>query len=185
MDNVNYTFEGVGKQSVGKFTLRNDAGDIVGSFPTKEAAFESGLNDTDAEGNFVYDTEYLANVRKGQYPQIYKRIAEKVLKQRTGKPGIRVRLNIPEGATSEQIQEIRKTAEENIRGVIPSPELKEKSEELRKALTPRLKKLGLENVALNITSGIDGDFESEGSFAGTTISLAMRQKDGSVNPYVN
>ena len=74
---ANFTFEGVGKQSVGKFTLRNDAGDIVGSFPTKEAAFESGLNDTDAEGNFVYDTEYLANVRKGQYPQIYKRIAEK------------------------------------------------------------------------------------------------------------
>ena len=181
-ENANFTFEGVGKQSVGKFTLRNDAGDIAGSFPTKEAAFESGLNDTDAEGNFVYDTEYLANVRKGQYPQIYKRIAEKVLKQRTGKPGIRVRLNIPEGATSEQIQEIRKTAEENIRGVIPSPELKEKSEELRKALTPRLKKLGLENVALNITSGIDGDFESEGSFAGTTISLAMRQKDGQFIP---
>ena len=182
LENVNFTFEGVGKQSVGKFTLRNDAGDIVGSFPTKEAAFESGLNDTDAEGNFVYDTEYLANVRKGQYPQIYKRIAEKVLKQRTGKPGIRVRLNIPEGATSEQIQEIRKTAEENIRGVIPSPELKEKSEELRKALTPRLKKLGLENVALNLTSGIDADFEADGSFAGKTIQIAIQEKDGKPVP---
>ena len=182
LENVNYTYEGVGKQAVGKFNLRDDQGNSLGIFPSREAAFESGLNSTDVDGDFIYDNDYLINVRKGQYPQIYKRIAEKVLKKRTGTPGVEVRLNIPEGATSQEIQEIRKRAEENIRGVIPSPELKERSAELNKVLKARLKKIGLENVALNLTSGIDADFEAEGSFAGKTIEIVMQEKDGKPIP---